>query len=215
MQLDPATVIFALLAVFVLWKLRSVLGERTGIEQPPGVGPSPNALAPQPAPIDETLRWKDFAERGSPVWSGLDEVSRAQPGFDPRAFLDGAGQAYKLVVQAFSAGDEATLRSLTSDDVFGSFKAALADRAAKGETLETTFVGFQDLKIVEAASDPVGCRISVRFDAQFITVTRDRAGEVVEGDPAKTSSIIDIWTFARRNDSSAPNWTLVATSPTQ
>jgi predicted lipid-binding transport protein (Tim44 family) len=215
MSLDPTIVIFALLALFVLWKLRSVLGERTGFEQPPNGMASDNSLAAPTAQPEQASRWKDFAERGSAVWSGLDDVSRAQPDFDPRTFLDGAGEAYKMVVQAFSRGDEATLRALTSDDVFGSFKAALADRAQKGETLETTFVGFQDVKIVEAAADPVGSRISARFDAQFITVARDRNGAVVEGDPQKTSEIIDVWTFARRNDASTPNWTLVATSPHQ
>lgn len=215
MQLDPATIIFAFLALFVLWKLRSVLGERTGLEQKRDLASSPQAAAPLQAPIEEDLRWKDFAERGSQLWTGLDQVAEAQPGFEPRAFLSGATEAYKMVVQAFSAGDEATLRSLTSDDVFGSFKSALAERAQNGETLETTLVGFKDVKIVTAAADRIGARISVGFDAQFITVTRDRNGNVIEGDPAKPSSITDIWTFARRHDASGPNWTLVATSPSQ
>lgn len=215
MQLDPATVIFAFLAIFVLWKLRSVLGERTGYEQPPRQGVAPGSAPPESAPAQPDLRWKEFAEQGGPVWSGLDDVARAQPNFDPRAFLDGAREAYKMVVHAFSSGDEATLRSLTSDDVFGSFKAALAERAAKGETLDTSFVGFKDVKIVDASADRVGARISVRFDGEFITSTRDGNGALVEGDPAKPSDVIDVWTFGRRHDSTGPNWTLLATSPNQ
>jgi predicted lipid-binding transport protein (Tim44 family) len=214
MSLDPITVIFAALAVFVVWKLRSVLGERTGFEQQPGPGAFAGAAPAQPAPAVDDARWADLAERGGKVWSGLDELAQAQPGFDPRAFLDGAKEAYKMVVQAFSAGDEATLRTLTSDEVFGSFKAALADRAAKGESLTTTFVGFNDVKIADVAVDQVGARISVRFDADFISATMDRAGVLVEGDPEKASTIVDIWTFGRRNDASGPNWTLFATSPT-
>jgi predicted lipid-binding transport protein (Tim44 family) len=58
-------------------------------------------------------------------------------------------------------------------------------------------------------------QIAVRFDSQFVTATRDNAGEVVEGDPNKPSNIVDVWTFARRNDASGPNWTLVATTPAQ
>lgn len=215
MQLDPATVIFAFLALFVLWKLRSVLGERTGFEQRRNLAPSPQSAAAPPAPVEEDSRWKDFAERGSPVWIGLDQVAEAQPGFEPRAFISGALEAYKVVVQAFSVGDETTLRPLTSDDVFGSFKSALAERAQNGETLETTFVGCQDAKIVTAAADRIGARISVRFDSQFITVTRDKNGNVIEGDPGKPSNVIDTWTFARRHDAGGPNWTLVATSPSQ
>ncbi|MCI4678123.1 Tim44/TimA family putative adaptor protein [Rhodoblastus acidophilus] len=215
MQLDPAIIIFALLALFVLWKLRSVLGERTGYEQRSDFSPvSPSAAAPQ-ARIVEDARWQDFAERGSPVWQGLDAVAKAQPDFDARAFLDGAREAYKMVVQAFSAGDDATLRSLASDEVYGSFKSALTERAERGETLETNFVAFNEVKIVSAAADPVGVRIAVSFDAQFITATRDKAGEIVEGDPNKPSDIVDVWTFARRHDASGPNWLLVATAPVQ
>src|SRR5574337_1091003 len=117
MQLDPATVIFAFLALFVLWKLRSVLGERTGFERRRDLGPSLQPVAPPPAPVAEEVRWKDFAERGTAVWSGLDQIAAAQPEFEARAFLSGASEAYKTVVNAFSTGDEATLRSLTSEEV--------------------------------------------------------------------------------------------------
>lgn len=217
MQLDPATVIFAFLALFVLWKLRSVLGERTGVEEKPndGRGVFPAPATPLPSSPNDDARWADFAERGGAVWNGLDAISRAQPGFEPRVFLDGASSAYEMVVQAFSRGDEAVLKSLTSDDVFASFKSALAERNRAGETLATTFVGFNSVKIVEARIERPSALIAVRFDSQFITATHDSAGEVVDGDPNKPSNIIDVWTFARRNDASGPNWTLVATTPTQ
>ncbi|WP_298428022.1 Tim44/TimA family putative adaptor protein [Rhodoblastus sp.] len=215
MQLDPVTVIFAFLALFVLWKLRSVLGERVGYDQKDGSPPVAAPQTPSPAVVAEDLRWKGFAEKGSPLWSGLDAIARAQPAFDPRAFLDGAREAYKMVVHAFSVGDDATLRSLASDEVYGSFSAALAERAKNGETLETNFVAFNDVKLVSADADPVGARIAVSFDTKFITATRDRAGEVVEGDPNKPVDIVDVWTFARRNDASGPNWLLVATAPSQ
>ncbi len=214
MQLDPAIVIFALLALFVLWKLRSVLGERRGYEQRNDFSPiSQPAAAPPPVVAD--ARWQDFAERGSPLWDGLDAIAKAQPGFDAGAFLNGAGEAYKTVVHAFSVGDDATLRSLAIDEVYGSFKAALAERAQRGETLETNFVAFNSVRMVSAAAEPVGARIAVRFDAQFVTVTRDKSGQVVEGDPEKPQEIIDVWTFGRRHDASGPNWLLVATAPVQ
>jgi len=215
MQLDPATIIFALLALFVLWKLRSVLGERTGFEQRSDLSPVSSPASASPAGPADDMRWRDYAERGSPVWNGLDQIAQAQKDFDPRAFLDGAREAYKLVVHAFSAGDESTLRSLASDDVYGSFKAALTDRVQRGDKLETTFVSFNDARIVSATADVVGARIAVSFDAQFVTVTRNKNGEVIEGDPSKASDITDIWTFARRNDAITPNWLLVATAPAQ
>jgi predicted lipid-binding transport protein (Tim44 family) len=215
MQLDPATIIFAFLALFVVWKLRSVLGERTGLEQKGDGGPIPFPISPPPAPAPNDQGWAGFAEPGSPVWTGLDEIARAQPGFAARPFLDGASSAYEMVVQAFSRGDESMLHSLTSEEVFGSFAAALAERKQREETLETTLVGFNSTKIVQARVERASGLIAVRFDAQFITFTRDRNGAVIEGDPNTPSNIVDIWTFARRNDASSPNWTLVATSPAQ
>ena len=214
MQLDPVTVIFAFLALFVVWKLRSVLGERTGLEQKreDGVAPFSTSAPPRPSPVDSETRWAEYAEKGSAVWNGLDVIAGAQPGFAPRAFMDGSCGAYEMVVQAFSRGDEATLRSLTADDVFASFKNALADRNQRGETLATTFVGFNSVKIVEARREPAKAVIAVRFDAQFITATHDRNGAVIEGDPNKPSNIVDVWTFSRRDDAAGPNWTLEATS---
>ncbi len=150
MQLDPAMIIFAFLALFVLWRLRSVLGERTGVENKRNDGATPFPASASPTRGANDARWTEFAELGSPVWTGLDDVARAQPGFAPRPFLDGASSAYETVVQAFSRGDEAALHSLTSDEVFASFKGALEERSRSGETLETTFVGFNSVKIVEA-----------------------------------------------------------------
>lgn len=214
MQLDPSTIIFAFLALFVLWKLRSVLGERTGFERKGdnNVVPFP---PPPPPPVANDANWAEFAERGSAVWTGLDDISRAQPGFAPRAFLEGACAAYEMVVQAFSRADEAMLHTLTSEDVFASFKSALEQRKERGETLETTFVGFNSTKIVEARLERASALIAVRFDSQFITATHDKTGAVIEGDPSKPSTIVDVWTFARRNDANGPNWTLVSTSPAQ
>ncbi|WP_294535546.1 Tim44/TimA family putative adaptor protein [uncultured Rhodoblastus sp.] len=214
MQLDPAMIIFAFLAIFVLWKLRSVLGERTGLEGQRDPGPSP-IPAPLSPPSANDARWTEFADRGSPVWAGLDDIARAQPDFAPRSFLDGACAAYEMVVQAFSRGDEAALHSLASEEVFNSFKGALEERTRRGETMETTFVGFNSVKLVEARVERPNALIAVRFDSQFVTVTRASNGAVIEGDPTQPSNIVDIWTFARRNDASGPNWTLVATTPAQ
>jgi predicted lipid-binding transport protein (Tim44 family) len=219
MKLDPSLIIFALLAMFVLWKLRSVLGERTGYDPKddpaarfPARANGPAAAAAPVARPDEA-RWSAFTAPNSAVWQGFDAILLAQPGFEPQQFLDGARAAYEMVVQAFSRGDEATLRSLASDDVFNSFKAAIADRTQRGDKLETTFVGFNSVKIVEARMEETAALISVQFDTQFVTATRDKTGAVIEGDPTQPSNIVDVWSFARRNGASGPNWIIVSTAP--
>ncbi|MBB4199975.1 putative lipid-binding transport protein (Tim44 family) [Rhodoblastus sphagnicola] len=215
MQVDSVTIIFVVLAAFVLWKLRSLLGEREGFEQRFQNGPpasAPGAPA-QPSPME--LEWSECAERGGPVWRGFEEIAKAQRDFSPKSFLGGACSAYEMIVKAFSDGDEEALRGLTSPDVLAGFKTALDARKARGETMQTTLVGLNDAKIVEARVEKNLAIVAVRFDGQFITATHGPDGALVEGDPTAPANVIDIWTFARPHDSGAPNWTLVATSPGQ
>ncbi len=120
-----------------------------------------------------------------------------------------------MIVQAFSRGDEEALQSLTSPDVLAGFKTALDERRARGETMQTTLVGLNDARIVEARAEKNLAVIAVRFDGQFITATHGPDGALIEGDPSTPTNVVDVWTFARPHDATTPNWTLVATSPGQ
>jgi predicted lipid-binding transport protein (Tim44 family) len=214
MQIDSVTVIFVVLAAFVLWKLRSVLGEREGFEQRfdnMPQAPAPNAPPQQISPAEQ--EWAECAERGGPVWRGFEAISQAQRDFSPKNFLMGARSAYEMIVQAFSRGDEQALQSLTSPDVLSGFKMALEDRKSRGETMQTTLVGLNDVKIVGARVEKNLAVIAVRFDGQFITATHGADGALIEGDPGKAATVVDVWTFARPHDANTPNWILVATSP--
>jgi predicted lipid-binding transport protein (Tim44 family) len=118
-----------------------------------------------------------------------------------------------MIVQAFSRGDEEALRALTSPDVLSGFKTALDERKTRGETMQTTLVGLNDARIVEAKVENNLAVVAVRFDGQFITAIHGQDGALIEGDPQSPTNVVDVWTFARPHDSSTPNWTLVATSP--
>jgi predicted lipid-binding transport protein (Tim44 family) len=232
--LDITTIIFALLAVFVVWKLRSVLGTRTGHEkqrdrsfsprpeearQPlPGGGnvirlpgaPVADAAAPaQPKP--DADRWKDLVEPDSRAIAGLDAMATAEPGFDARAFLAGAKSAYEMIVTAFAKGDGNTLRRLLADDVHESFTHAIAERETRGERVEMTFVSLEKVTIDDAQVRGSLAQITVRFLSKLITATYDKSGAVIDGSPERVVDMTDIWTFAREIGSRDPNWRLVAT----
>ncbi len=214
MELDPTIIIFAFLAIFVLWKLRGVLGERGGFEQngpAAPAGPAPGAPPPQAPPAEQD--WAECAERGGPVWQGFEAISRAQPGFSPKSFLAGARAAYEMIVEAFSRGDEDALKSLTSPEVLAGFMSALEGRKSRGETMQTTLVGLNEAKIVDARVEKDIAAIAVRFDGQFVTAIHGPDGQLVEGDPNNPAHVVDVWTFARQHGANSPNWTLVATSP--
>ncbi len=237
---DIYTIIFLALAVFIFLRLRSVLGQRTGRERPPydpysardavrgsagdkvvtlpprvvEQAAKPNDKPGEPAepPAD---RWKAIATPGSAVAAGLDAILAADKSFDPRHFLTGARAAYEMIVVAFAQGDRRTLRDMLSKEVFDSFDGVIAERDGRGETAETRFVSIDTTEITAAELRGRTAQITVRFVSQLVSVTRDKAGNVTEGNPDKVTDVTDIWTFARDVTSRDPNWKLVATDTAQ
>lgn len=229
------TIIFALLAAFVVWKLRSVLGTRSGTEKPPfnpfakraSLGPRPGdpardpvdrviplpgaaepALVPAP---DKSNRWKPYAEPDSPAWAGLDAIVAADPSFAIKPFADGAKAAYEMIVTAFAAGNREVLRNLLAPGVFESFAAAIDEREKRGEKVTTTFVSIDKVSVEQAALQGNTAEIKIHFTSQMITATRDQADKVVDGSPDRVVQVDDIWTFERDTKSRDPNWKLAAT----
>jgi predicted lipid-binding transport protein (Tim44 family) len=237
-SLDVTTIIFLALAVFVIWRLRSVLGQKTGQEKPP-LNPFSRRDAPaerpvRPAQADNVVRlpgagngaatapaelasdrWKGVAETGSPVATGLDEILRIEPAFDVREFIEGAKMAYEMIVTAFAQGDRKALKNLLAREVYEGFDRAIADREKRGEKAETTFVSIDkaDIENVEVKSRVA--QITVRFVSKLITATRDAQGNVIDGSPEAVVDVTDVWTFARTLGARDPNWQLVATESAQ
>lgn len=207
--------LLAMVAGFIVLRLRSVLGRRTGAEprRPPLGGPAGNERAPgnviplpgRTPPVQETFE--------GPAAAGLGKIRGADPAFNAAEFLNGAKGAYEMIVTAFAKGDVATLRSLLGEEVYRSFAAAIEDRQRRGETQETTLVGIKEAEIVEA--DVTGGRmaeVTVRFVSELVNATRDKEGQLTAGNPNAVEETIDIWTFARNLRSSDPNWQLIATA---
>jgi predicted lipid-binding transport protein (Tim44 family) len=228
---DIYTIIFLALAVFIFLRLRAVLGQRTGSERPPlnrprnviqgapdsNVVPLPGKVIDQPplapsaeasAPVD---RWKDLAEPGTALAQGLDAIVAQDSSFDPKHFISGARSAYEMIVLAFANGDRRALRELLSPEVYDSFEAVIKDREKHEQKTETRFVSIDKAELVNAEMRDRTAQLTVRFVSQMISVTRDKAGTIVDGNPDKVADITDVWTFARDTTSRDPNWKLVGT----
>jgi predicted lipid-binding transport protein (Tim44 family) len=223
---DIYTVIFLVLAVFIFLRLRSVLGTRTGHERPPvdpysrqeAAAPNDNVVTLPPrtdSPFDPpppaAERWKGAVESGSAAEKGLDAIAGVDPSFDANAFLQGAKAAYEMIVTAFAQGDTKALKGLLAKEVYESFAAAIADRERRGETVQSTFVAIDRATVREAELRGGAAEIEVRFASQLVTVTRDKDGGIIDGNPDKVTELVDIWTFARDVASRDPNWKLVRT----
>jgi predicted lipid-binding transport protein (Tim44 family) len=211
-------ILFAMLAAFLVYRLGSVLGKRTGNEQQrpdiPGAGAGPdegqeaNVISLADRSLDPE---NELVEAASPLDAAITQIKLADRSFDEEGFVTGARMAFEMVVESFAGGDTATLRNLLSDDVYENFAAAIHDRVSKDQTHETTMVGFDVTEIIEAEVEGRNALVTVKYISDQINVTRDAAGEAIEGDPAAVTRITDIWTFARDVSSSSPNWVLIAT----
>lgn len=156
-------------------------------------------------------RVKGLAGDNAGIANGLLEIVRADQSFDPDQFLTGARAAYEIIVTAFAEGNRKTLKDLLSRDVHDGFAGAIADREARGEQVDQSFVGIKAADIVEAELKGSIAQLTVKFVSELISATRDRAGEVIAGDPKRIKEVTDIWTFAREVTSRNPNWKLIAT----
>lgn len=208
--------VLAGIAVFLILKLRSVLGTRDGFEKPPV---PLDDIRPRPKRTLEVIEGgpdrdiSDHVDAGSPVGQALATMKRAEPGFSVSDFLTGARGAYEMILMAFERGDIESIRPFLNDEVEASFAQAINAREREGLTVEANFVGLRELVISDAEFDPASktAEITVRFTGELTTVVRNKAGEVVDGHPTNIKRQRDNWTFARPMGVQDPNWQLVAT----
>ena len=217
-------ILFAAVAAFLVLRLRGVLGRRNGNEQTPKYDPFRKRNAEETgeekvialpdrkasAETQDAGKAAEGAEAGT-LEHGLTQIQLADRNFEPEGFIGGAKVAFEMIVTAFAGGDTKTLRPLLSNDVFEDFSGAIKSRLDNQETLESTLVGISEAEIIEAELQGKTAFVTVKFVSEQINVTRNAAGDVVDGNPGGVSTVTDIWTFARNTRSRDPNWTLVAT----
>lgn len=210
--------VLAGVALFLILRLRSVLGTREGFEKPPVQLPGKNSrrekrpdLEVIEGGIDRDIT--DHVEDGSDAAKALGAMKMAEPGFNVTEFLGGARGAYEMILMGFENGDLDDIRAFLSDDVAESFEAAIAQRQEAGLLVEANFVGVRELSLQGATFDRATgeADLTVRFVGELTSVVRDNAGEIVEGNPNEIKRQRDIWTFGRTMGSDDPNWQLVAT----
>lgn len=220
-------IILAGFAAFVLYRLYTVLGRRTGNEQPPidinrrerldtrrptAVGKDDNVVPlprgreiPRPAPEIKVAA-------GTPLAAGIEAVRQVDPAFDPDGFVRGAKVAHEMIARAFAQGDRATLKPLLTDDVYASFDAAITAREKAGQQIDFSFIGLKQANLEDVTLRGRIAEVTVKFVSELISATRDAAGAVIEGAAGVVREVTDVWTFSRDTRSSDPNWKLVSTA---
>ncbi|WP_426032354.1 Tim44/TimA family putative adaptor protein [Cypionkella sp. TWP1-2-1b2] len=209
--------VLAGIAVFLILKLRSVLGSREGFEKPalPADTARPQPKLVQPVSDDGTdLDITDHAPAGSPAALALSAMKVAEPGFSVGEFLHGARGAYEMILMAFERGDIDPIRPFLADEVEASFTQAINARERDGQTVEANFLGLREMTLSDAEYDPTTrtAEITLRYTGELTSLVRNKAGEIIEGSATEVKRQRDGWTFARRMGVQDPNWQLVGTS---
>lgn len=210
--------VLAGVAVFLILKLKSVLGTREGFEKPPEQAPMPDS-AKEKRQAFEVIEGgpdrdiTDHVKEGSVAAKALAAMKGEEPSFSVSEFLQGARGAYEMILMGYERGDLAAIKPFLSDEVFESFSESVAAREEQGLMIEAEFIGVREVTLKKAKFLKSKSRgeVTLKFVGELTSVVRDKAGDIVEGkvDGVKTQK--DIWTFARNMGSNDPNWKLVAT----
>lgn len=208
--------VLAAIAVFLVLRLRNVLGTRDGYE--------PTAEKPAPGPSKPTRDFEvieggpdpDIADHVDPegrAGQAFAAMKRVESDFSVSEFQSGARQAYEIILMAFENDDLETLKGFLSTDVYESFAGVVEERQSKGLKIDANFIGVRELKVADAMFDTANneAEITMRFVGEITSCVKNAEGEVIEGDPTKIKRQKDVWTFARIMGSDDPNWELVAT----
>ena len=232
-------ILIGLVAIFLILRLRSVLGKRTGNERPPARDPFAPPTPPAPPASPPRLGDSSGNDNVIPLPNGgaapprpplsvnapggirstvlpsaapgVAAIRAADPTFDAIGFAGGARAAFTTIVEAFAKGDTAPLKQLLDAQTFASFEAAIRGRVERNEKAETTLIGFEASDIAAAEMQGSLAQVAVRFVSEQINVVRNADGQIAEGNPNEVQKVVDLWTFRRDTKSSDPNWLLIKT----
>ena len=208
--------VLAGIAIFLILRLRSVLGTRDGFEKPTV---AKTASRPDRRRDFEVIEGgpdrdiTDHVEDGSDSAKALTAMKLVEPSFTLTEFLQGARGAYEMILMAFENGDVDELRPFLAEDVLETFETVIRQRQEQGLTIVASFFGVRELSVDSARFDRatgIG-EVTVRFVGELTSVVKNAAGEIIEGDPNEIKRQRDVWTFARTMGANDPNWQLVAT----
>ncbi|MFK7939580.1 MAG: Tim44/TimA family putative adaptor protein [Roseovarius sp.] len=210
--------VLAGIAIFLILRLKSVLGTRDGFEGPPRGMADDTAATQRRSDFEVVEGGPDFditdhVAEDTDAAGALADMKRIEPAFSVTEFLQGSRGAYEMILMAFENGKLDEVMPFLSEDVYETFVQVVDARQEQGLTIEAEFVGVRETSLADAAFDDATNRaeITVRYVGELISVVRDASGEVVEGKPGQSKKQKDSWTFERVMGADDPNWRLVAT----
>ena len=203
-------IIFAVIAVLLVLRLRSVLGQRSGYEQPQGERPT-NRFDDNENDSGVIPLHPKVTDDAPLTLHGLDALRQIDRNFNEKEFIGGANSAFEMILTAYAEGDLAQLRRLLGYDLLQSFTSSIENRIAAKESLSIRLDELREASILNISVTDQMASITMHFHSVQTRVAKDKNGEPLDGDDNGAREFTDIWTFERDLTLSDPNWKLTET----
>ena len=188
-------ILLAMIAGFIILRLRNILGRKTGHQ-----GKPTNRYFPRGV---KTLQ--DIENNEAIKTNNVNEEVK-------KNFLKGADIAYEQIITSFAKGDKKSLKNLLGKELFTDFSEVIDERKKKQLNYETTFIGIKSSKILEFKKIENIYKVTVNFVSEIITCVRDKNNQILNGNPDTIKTVNDVWKFSKNMWSQDPTWYLVETS---
>ena len=208
--------VLAGIAIFLILRLKNVLGTRDGFESGTAPKPLPERRTTHDFEVIEggpDLDITDHVDADSDAADALARMKRAEPGFSVTEFLGGARGAYEMIVMGYENGNLDEIQPFLAEDIYDSFVDGVAAREDQGLTIEANFIGVREIRLLNATMDEDSkeAELTIRFMGELTSAVRNSDGEIIEGSLTEVKRQKDTWTFARKMGADDPNWILVST----
>jgi len=210
--------ILALIAVFILNRLRNVLGKKTGNEEDlakrynlktkfeeskPDKEIKLKQKAPNEADLSRLHENRDFNKT-------LISIKKIDPKFDLNNFLAKAKNAFEFILTAYSKNNLKNLEDLLDPSIFKDYKKDIEERIKKNQIFEITIIDLKNPELLDINLVNKKASITLKYESQQIHLVRDAKDKIVDGDANQILDISEKWTFSKDLKSKNPNWTLLS-----
>ena len=204
---DPFNLILFLIAVVGFIRLRMILGRRTGNEDPLRQNKYASRVSADIESLTKPKEKKSLKTKEDILLFLRSEI----PGFSSESFVDGASNAYEMILKNYADGNLKTIKNIISKDVYDGFNEAIKERKNKNKRLVNELIAFDKSDIIDAKIERKNVLLTVEFYSRIITYVLDENDQFIEGSKDNPISVIDQWTFKKALKDKSPSWQLIST----
>ena len=204
---DPFNLILFLIAVVGFIRLRMILGRRTGNEDPLRQNKYASRVSSDIESLTKPKEKKSLKTKEDILLFLSSEI----PGFSSESFVDGASNAYEMILKNYADGNLKTIKNIISKDVYDGFNEAIKERKSKNKRLVNELIAFDKSDIIDAKIERKNVLLTVEFYSRIITYVLDENDQIIEGSKDNPISVIDQWTFKKALKDKSPSWQLIST----